>query len=130
MNTADVVIVGGGVIGSAAAYFLAREGLSVTLLERDDLARHASGVAAGMLAPICESSGSGPFFELGLLSLGMFPQLVAELRELTGIDPQYSASGILRVAGSEKEAERLRNQAGRLAEYGTAWLSPQEAEAR
>lgn len=130
MNTADVLIVGGGVIGCSVAYYLAREGLSVTLLERDEVAAHASGVAAGMLAPICESTGSGPFFELGVLSLGMFPELTAELRELTGLDPQYSPSGVLRVARSDEEAEHLRSQAELLADYGLQWLEASEAQER
>ena len=45
---ADAIVVGGGVVGCASAYFLAREGLRVLLLERDDLASHASGAAAGV----------------------------------------------------------------------------------
>ena len=47
----DVAIVGGGVIGCAAAYYLTEAGASVTLLERDGLAGEASGAAAGMLIP-------------------------------------------------------------------------------
>src|SRR5688500_9415746 len=100
MPEPDVIVVGGGVVGCAVAFFLAREGLAVALLERDSLAAHASGAAAGMLAPICESDGTGPLFEFGLESLRMFPGLVPELRELSGIDPQYVPSGILRAAHS------------------------------
>src|SRR5216117_4092557 len=43
MAGSDVVIVGGGIIGAACAYELARSGASVTLLERDELAAGASG---------------------------------------------------------------------------------------
>src|ERR1051326_9488324 len=105
MKFPDIVIVGGGVVGCAAAYFLAREGVSLTLLERDGLAAHASGAAAGMLAPICESSGEGPFFEFGLHSLGLFPALAEELRERSGVDPQYVPSGVLRVRSEEHTSE-------------------------
>src|SRR5687767_7558360 len=55
MRTSDVIVVGGGVVGASVAYHLAKEGLSVTLFERGELAAQASGAAAGMLAPICES---------------------------------------------------------------------------
>lgn len=54
---ADVVIVGGGAIGCATAYYLAREGASVTLLERGELASGASGAAAGMLAALSDEGG-------------------------------------------------------------------------
>ncbi len=66
---ADVVVVGGGVIGCAVTYFLAREGLSVTLLERDRLHAHASGAAAGMLAPLLEFDPDGPLMHFGARSL-------------------------------------------------------------
>ena len=42
-----IIVIGGGIQGCAAAYFLARRGLDVTLLEKDHIARHASGVNAG-----------------------------------------------------------------------------------
>ena len=47
---ADVAIVGGGIIGAACAYELARAGASVTLIERDELAAGASGRNAGLWA--------------------------------------------------------------------------------
>ncbi|MBO3088215.1 NAD(P)/FAD-dependent oxidoreductase [Cellulomonas dongxiuzhuiae] len=45
----DVVVVGGGLLGCATAHLLAREGAAVTLLERDQVNRHASGQNAGSL---------------------------------------------------------------------------------
>lgn len=121
---------GGGVVGCSVAYHLASAGVAVTLLERDDLAAHASGAAAGMLAPIGESSGDGPFFRLALRSLGRFPALTAELREQSGIDPQYVPSGMLRVASGDREATELRERAERQTGHGLEWLSPEAARDR
>ncbi len=42
-SSSDVVVIGGGISGVAAAYELARHGVAVTLLERGDLASMASG---------------------------------------------------------------------------------------
>ena len=42
-----IIVIGGGIQGCATAYFLARRGQDVTLLEKDYIARHASGVNAG-----------------------------------------------------------------------------------
>lgn len=130
MKTSDVIVVGGGAIGTAIAFFLAKEGLSVTLFERDDLASQASGAAAGMLAPICESTGNEAFFELGVRSLEQFPELTAELRELSGLDPQYVPSGVLRLATTAEEAVEMRAQASRLREWGLEWLAPAEVRER
>lgn len=47
LNRDRVIIIGGGIQGCAAAYFLARRGQDVTLIEKDHIARHASGVNAG-----------------------------------------------------------------------------------
>ena len=73
MPTADVVIVGGGVIGCSIAYFLAAGGARVTLIERSHLAAGASGVAAGMLAPQVEAPFADDFFELALLGRAPTP---------------------------------------------------------
>jgi len=130
MKTSDVIVIGGGVVGTSVAYFLAREGVSVTLFERDGLAAHASGAAAGMLAPICESGGDGALFEAGLSSLKSFPGLVAELREQSGIDPQYVQSGILRVAESPVVAAELRAQAMEIPGHDLEWLDSDAARER
>ncbi len=104
----DVLIVGGGVIGSAVAFYAAREGVRVTLLERDAVASHASGVAAGVLTPIGgreRGPGLGPFARR---SADQFPGLVEELRACSGIDPEYERPGLLSVALSDVEAASLR----------------------
>jgi glycine oxidase len=118
----SVVVVGGGVIGSAIAWTLARDGASVMLLERDDVAAHASGVAAGMLQPLGESWGRGGFANLGLRSLAMFPEIIADLREHTGIDPEYHESGALSVAFDDDDERDLRERAATWADHGLEWL--------
>lgn len=107
---ADVIIVGGGVIGSATAYCLSRTGAGVALLERGEIGGQASGAAAGMLAPLSEAEGPGPFLDLALASLRLFPGLIQELEGEVGIDVEYRATGVLRVALSREEAQRLEER--------------------
>lgn len=128
MRNVDVLVVGGGVIGSAIAYALARERVSVALLEAEDVANGASGAAAGMLAPLSEAAGPGPLQRLGLSSLALFPELVAELRERSGIDAELERSGCMRVAFSEEEASHLRARDRALPSLDLEWLD--EAAAR
>ena len=129
MSRPDVVVVGAGVIGCATAFALARAGATVVVLERDDLGRHASRAAAGMLAPLTESDGEGPASALGLRSLALFPEFVAELRELSGIDPLLREIGILRAARTD-EVAALRLRAKQLALHDCLWLEPEEARKR
>ena len=112
-------------IGAACAWSLARRGASVALLERDGLGVHASGAAAGMLAPIAESRGAGPIFAAGLESLRLLEADAPELRALSGIDPELVRSGVVRVA-REAEAEALRSRARALEQEGCAWLDAHE----
>ncbi len=129
MRTADAVVVGGGVIGCAIAWALAREGLAVVVVERDRIGAHASGAAAGMLAPLAESEGEGALFRAGVAALELFPAFVAEARELSGIDPQLVPSGVLRVAGA-RESDALAARARALAPFGVEWLSADLARKR
>lgn len=133
MTHPDAVVVGGGVVGASVAYHLARAGLAVRLLERGDLAAGASGAAAGMLRPIGEADagdGAGAILAWGLRSLERMPALVEELRERSGIDPEYEASGALYAAGSPERADALRRKGERLAGCGLQWLEADAVRAR
>jgi glycine oxidase len=122
----DALVVGGGVIGAAVAWSLARAGLAVRLVERGEIAGEASGAAAGMLAPIGEGAEAGPALSARLASFALFPELVEALREGSGLDPEYVASGCLRVAEHEDEARVLRAQAEQHAGFGLVWLPAAE----
>jgi glycine oxidase len=99
----EIVVVGGGVIGCCIAYYLARGGARVTLLERGQLASGASGVAAGMLAPQVEAPFADEFFEVALRGRAAHEPLADQLREAIGLDVEYRRTGILRVARTEAE---------------------------
>ena len=84
----DVAIVGGGIVGLACAWRARLQGLSVTLLERDDVGRGTSHVAAGMLAPVSEvelGAAGKRLLDLGLRSAEMWPGFAPELEEATGM---------------------------------------------
>jgi glycine oxidase len=96
--TADVVIAGGGVIGTAIAWRAAATGLDVILVD-PDYGDAASLVAAGMLAPVSESLfGEGALLRINLLAVGRFPSFAAELEEVTGHDVGLRREGTLAIA--------------------------------
>jgi glycine oxidase len=104
----DVAIVGGGIAGLAVAWRARQRGLRTVVLERDRLAGGATHVAAGMLAPISEARiGERALLALNRASLDRFPAFVAELREASGRDPGFRATGTLAVARDRDEAAVL-----------------------
>jgi glycine oxidase len=112
----DVVVVGGGVVGLALAYELARRGRAVLVLDRDDVAGVATRAAAGMLAPTSEADLSErALVELELDSLRRYPEFVADLERLTGEACGYRTEGTLWVAlnrDQDGDLERLFTMQG------------------
>ncbi len=107
----DVVVVGAGVIGLACAWRAAQRGLSVVVLDRGTPASGATGVAAGMLAPVGELEfGEERLLELTLESARLFPDFAAELEERSGMSTGYERCGALHVALDRDEAEELRRR--------------------
>jgi glycine oxidase len=92
------VIVGGGVMGCAAAYELSRRGVAVTVLERSVPGAEASSAAAGILGAQVEAHHPGPLTELGLLSRKLYPGFVKDLERASGISIGYRKCGVLKVA--------------------------------
>jgi glycine oxidase len=107
----DAVFAGGGVIGLACAWRAARRGATVCVLERDHPAAGATGVAAGMLAPVGEASwGEEALLALNLESLRRWPEFAAELEADSGEEIEFSQRGAIHVALDRDEAEELRRR--------------------
>src|SRR5436190_20334328 len=83
---ADTLIIGGGVIGLTTAYFLAGEGVRVTLVDQGDFGQQASWAGAGIIPPGNPGRARTPFDLLRARSSCMYPDLSRALREATGID--------------------------------------------
>jgi len=126
----DVAVVGAGIVGSAIAYECAARGARMLLLDRGEPGAQASGVAAGMLAPCSEAHQAGPFLDLARTSLALWPEFAARVHADSGIDPELTLDGLLRVALDESAAEevqaRLRWQSGAGITEG-AWVDAAQA---
>jgi glycine oxidase len=110
-ETADVVIIGGGVIGLAVARALALRGITeVLLLERGRLGGESSSAAAGMLAPQAEANRAHEFFYLTCRSRDMYPAFASALLEETGIDIQLDTTGTLYLAFTEHDVDELEQR--------------------
>jgi sarcosine oxidase subunit beta len=120
-ETADAIVIGGGIIGVACALFIARAGLRVVLLERGGLGSGTSRTGQG---------GVGVDLDLPEWDLHWHAAAMASYAELNaeGFDPDYSRCGGLLVSEDEGDAEHSRAGVARLKAIGLAvdWLDPGE----
>ncbi|MGN6373630.1 MAG: glycine oxidase ThiO [Solirubrobacteraceae bacterium] len=111
--TVDVLVIGGGIVGLAVAWRAAGRGLSVTVLERDEIGHGASHVAAGMLAPVSElefGEHGRRALELGLRSAQMWRSFAQELERASGVDVGLRTNGTLIVARDPDDARELERE--------------------
>ncbi|NEQ96963.1 MAG: glycine oxidase ThiO [Cyanothece sp. SIO2G6] len=103
----DILIIGGGIIGLAIAIELRQHGSSVTLLTRNRT-EAATRAAAGMLAPQAEAIPAGPFQDLSLKSLALYPGWMRTLENIAPVTCGYWPCGIIAPHyGSSPSSEEL-----------------------
>jgi glycine oxidase len=107
VKTFDVAIAGGGLIGGAIAFELARAGLQVALFDRQQPGEGASWAAAGILSPAPENAGMISTVPLGRSSLQLYPEFVATVEEISGQSVGYRARGTLEALFSTDAQEKL-----------------------
>jgi glycine oxidase len=128
----DAIFVGCGVIGLASAWRAAHAGARVCVLERDRPAAGATGVAAGMLAPVGEASwGEESLLALNQESLRRWPQFATDLEADAESAIEFAVRGALHVAVDRDEAEELRRryELHRSLGLGSEWLRGKDCRA-
>ena len=113
----NVCVVGGGIVGLSSAYFLAKTGHSVTVIERDSIGSHASGFAYGSLSPLGEAGQAEdilPELEIARMGMDIHTQFSRELFESTGINSYTCGHMILLRNVPALGQKRERRACGRL----------------
>ena len=111
-HSTDVVIVGGGLVGVATAYFLSLLGIESIVVERDGLGSHASGFSYAALGTFDEAGMTDNHFEVGSLGMRLHKELAESLYEETGVDVEFRERPMLGIVFDEKEAEAVQNPKG------------------
>lgn len=124
----DVIVIGGGAVGSACARALASRGTRVVLIDREGTPGEGWRASAGMLAAQVEADPEDPLLGLAVAGRTFYRDQAGPLRERTGIDIGLVECGVLQVALTEaaalagKEKVAWQRQQSHLAD----WLSPEE----
>ena len=103
MNTADILVIGGGVIGAAVAYGLTERGAQVTLLDQGGSAPNASRGNFGLVWVQGKGLGMPRYAQWTLEAAQTWPKFSADLLEETGIDVDYQQPGGFEVCLGEEE---------------------------
>ena len=110
--SSEIVVIGGGVIGAATAYFLCKEGAEVMIVEAEDLAGGASGACDGFLS--LQTKQPGSHLDLARESIGLYPSIAEDLE----VDIEYNPCGGLVMATSQEQLKELKARAKKLRAAG------------
>jgi sarcosine oxidase subunit beta len=102
-RSAPIVIIGGGIVGCASAYYLAQRGIRAIILEQTGIAAEGSGRNAGGVRAQCRDPRERA---LAMASIRLWKGLADEL----GADIEYRQGGNIRLAATEERLQRLANE--------------------
>jgi glycine oxidase len=114
----DVVVVGAGIVGCAAACELARRGVSVQIVDDRPAGMGATQASAGVLAPYIEAHEGHPLLELTVRSLDLYDNFIAQLAGHGASTLRYRRSGTLEIALDADGLHRLEEAAASLRRRG------------
>lgn len=124
MQDADVLIIGGGIIGSSIAWQLSRRGTRVLVLEKNDVASGSAGATDGVVGYHTKKPGAQ--LDLAVQSIAMFRTLADELGEDIAFD--FTCGGLQPAEDAEQYAvlERLASEQ-RKSGVDIRMIGPEEA---
>src|SRR5260370_34886071 len=108
MPSHDAIVMGAGCVGSPVDCRWAQEGPRVARLEKNAPGREASWAGGGMLSPAPDSPAAIPLVPFGRASLGLYPQFVAEIEEISGKRAGYRSEGAIELLFSADAERELR----------------------
>ncbi len=110
----DVVVVGGGIVGSAIAHGLTGRGLRLAVLDEGDRALRAARTNFGLVWVQSKGDGLPAYMRWTRRSADRWPAFAAALRERTGVDTEYRHDGGLTYCLGEADFEAQRQKVARL----------------
>ena len=107
-SNSEVVIIGGGIVGTAVAYFLGQAGVKSVVVERDSVGSHASGFAYGGLSPLSGRGIPGPLAEVAQEGMRLHRDFAHSLPDQTGVNIEYRQRPSLTLAFTDQEVQNIQ----------------------
>ena len=129
----SIIIIGSGIVGASAAYYAAKAGNSVTLIDRADRGQ-ATGAAAGIVCPWISQRRNQAWYCLASNGAAYYPVLIKELEALGEKETGYKQVGIVSIHEESKldkmEQKARERQAGSPEMGELKRLTPEETKAK
>ena len=121
----DLVVVGGGIVGASSCYYAKRIGARCTLIERDDIASHASGFAFGGLHPRVVATPESEMLSFASESFEEHQRLHEELESVHGVHSTWRRRSSISLAWNEMDVRLFKAQS---TEHSSSveWLDPHD----
>ncbi|KXH80077.1 FAD-binding oxidoreductase [Sporosarcina sp. HYO08] len=124
------IIIGAGILGSSTAYHLAKNGASVTVIDREDSGQ-ATDAAAGIICPWLSQRRNKAWYALAKSGAAHYPSLIEQLKKDGEIETGYRQVGAISLHSDElklkKMEERARARRQEAPEMGAIeWLTVEE----
>ena len=107
-NATEVAIIGGGAMGCATAYYLAKAGVSSTIIESEGIATQASGYNAGGLNPLQGAGIPGPLSDIAAKSFSMHAALAQSLEDESGVRYHHKNIAFVTIAFDDSDIPHMQ----------------------
>ncbi len=124
-NSIECLIVGGGLIGLLTAKLLHQSGIDVAVVEKGEIGKESSWAGGGIISPLYPWRYPDAVTRLALWGQAHYPELCEQLTADSGVDPEWTQSGLLMPNLSADEEERAFEWAARFG-YPMERLNPQQ----
>ena len=107
-STTQAAIIGGGAMGCASAYYLAKAGIRSTIIESEGIGTQASGYNAGGLNPLTGYGLPGPLTDISNVTFGMHADLAQTLEDESGVAYHHKTIAMVTVAFDDSDLPEMR----------------------
>ncbi len=107
-TTTEVAIIGGGAMGCAVAYYLAKAGVRSTIIESEGIATQASGYNAGGLNPLQGAGIPGPLSDIAATTFRMHSDLAQCLEDESGVEYHHKTIAFVTVAFDDSDIAEMQ----------------------